>query len=201
MFDVADHLDELRSRSTGVVGRASRATWWREVSAGCSSRSSTIVRVLDERGQIDLSVGRDGESARVVREKVETARALESLPAVAAAAHAGESECRTAGCGGEARRRGVGCGVGSPGAERDAGRSLPDGAGAVEADGGRRPGPPRGTASADVEGPRRGCCTAASRSPMCSARSSRRRSSSWSSRCARRRARRGSGGNAAPLTR
>jgi hypothetical protein len=34
-------------------------------------------------------VGRDGESARIVRERVETARALESLPAVAAAAHAG----------------------------------------------------------------------------------------------------------------
>jgi hypothetical protein len=48
-----------------------------------------VLRVLDERGQIDVSVGRDGESARTVREKVETARALESLPAVAAAAHAG----------------------------------------------------------------------------------------------------------------
>jgi hypothetical protein len=48
-----------------------------------------VSRVLDERGQIDVSVGRDGESARAVRDKVETARALESLPAVAAAAHAG----------------------------------------------------------------------------------------------------------------
>ena len=47
------------------------------------------MRVLDERGRIDVSVGLDGESARVVREKVETARALESLPSVAAAAHAG----------------------------------------------------------------------------------------------------------------
>jgi Domain of unknown function (DUF222)/HNH endonuclease len=48
------------------------------------------VRVLDERGRIDVSVGLDGESARTMREKVETARALESLPAVAAAAHAGD---------------------------------------------------------------------------------------------------------------
>ena len=48
-----------------------------------------MVRVLDERGQIDPTVGRDGESARTVRETLETARALESLPAVAAAAHAG----------------------------------------------------------------------------------------------------------------
>ncbi len=47
------------------------------------------MRVLDERGQIDTSVGLDGESARVVRGKVETARALESLPAVAAAAYEG----------------------------------------------------------------------------------------------------------------
>ncbi len=48
------------------------------------------MRVLDERGRIDTTVGADGESARTVREKVETARALESLPHVAAAAHAGE---------------------------------------------------------------------------------------------------------------
>ena len=48
------------------------------------------MRVLDEWGRIDVTVGEHGESARTVREKVETARALESLPAVAAAAHAGE---------------------------------------------------------------------------------------------------------------
>ena len=48
-----------------------------------------ILRVLDERGRVDVSVGQHGESARTVREKVETARALESLPEVAAAAHAG----------------------------------------------------------------------------------------------------------------
>ena len=41
-----------------------------------------IVRVLDERGRIDPSFGSEGESARTVREKVETARALEELPEI-----------------------------------------------------------------------------------------------------------------------
>jgi hypothetical protein len=45
-----------------------------------------ILRVLDERGRIDPSMGSDGESAHTVRDKVATARALESLPAIAAAA-------------------------------------------------------------------------------------------------------------------
>jgi Domain of unknown function (DUF222)/HNH endonuclease len=50
-----------------------------------------IVRVLDERGKIDVAMaGRDGVSERSLRETVETARALESLPAVAAAAYAGD---------------------------------------------------------------------------------------------------------------
>ena len=50
-----------------------------------------VVAVLDERGRIDESVAaRDGVSSRSVRETVETARALESLPAVAAAAYAGD---------------------------------------------------------------------------------------------------------------
>src|SRR5262249_50530718 len=48
------------------------------------------VRVLDERGAVDDTVAAgDGVSTRTVRESVETARALESLPEVAAAAHAG----------------------------------------------------------------------------------------------------------------
>ena len=50
------------------------------------SEELAIVRVLDERGRVDVSVGSDGESARTVRDKVETARALESLPAVGAVA-------------------------------------------------------------------------------------------------------------------
>jgi hypothetical protein len=40
------------------------------------------LRVLDERGQVDCSMGSQGESAQTVRDKVETARALESLPQI-----------------------------------------------------------------------------------------------------------------------
>jgi hypothetical protein len=46
--------------------------------------------VLDERGRIDASVGGGGESPRTLRDKVETARALESLPEIAAVAYEGE---------------------------------------------------------------------------------------------------------------
>src|ERR1700687_150210 len=50
-----------------------------------------VTRVLDERGALDNAIAaRDGVSERTVRETGETARALESLPHVAAAAHAGE---------------------------------------------------------------------------------------------------------------
>jgi hypothetical protein len=56
MFDVGQHLDELRSWPTGRL-------------------HAQHEELLDERGQIDTSVGRDGESANTVREKVETARA------------------------------------------------------------------------------------------------------------------------------
>jgi hypothetical protein len=41
-----------------------------------------IVQVLDERGRIEPTMGSFGESAQTVREKVETARALEALPAI-----------------------------------------------------------------------------------------------------------------------
>jgi hypothetical protein len=85
MFDGL--VDELRAHSTEWLESRHRdviATQRR-----LRSEELAIVRVLDERGRIDLSVGRDGESARTVREKVETARALESLPNLAAAAHAG----------------------------------------------------------------------------------------------------------------
>src|SRR5690349_8687637 len=87
MFDVGGHLDELRSWPTDRL-EARRVELVR-VQREARIEDLDVLRVLDERGQIDVSVGRDGESARTVREKVETARALESLPAVAAAAHAG----------------------------------------------------------------------------------------------------------------
>jgi len=49
-----------------------------------------VTAVLDERGALDeATAARDGVSVDTVRQRVETARALESLPAVAAAAHAG----------------------------------------------------------------------------------------------------------------
>ena len=49
-----------------------------------------ILRVLDERGRIDPTVGDQGESPRTMRDKLETARALESLPEIAAAAYEGD---------------------------------------------------------------------------------------------------------------
>ncbi len=49
-----------------------------------------ILRVLDERGRIDPTVGDQGESPRTTRDKLETARALESLPEIAAAAYEGD---------------------------------------------------------------------------------------------------------------
>jgi hypothetical protein len=87
MFDVGTHLDELRSWPTDRL-HAHHEELLREVRR-LQLEHLDVLRVLDERGQIDVAVGRDGESARTVHEKIETARALESLPAVAAAAHAG----------------------------------------------------------------------------------------------------------------
>jgi hypothetical protein len=54
------------------------------------SEEHSILLVLDERGRVDVARGLDGESARTVRQKVETARALEALPAISAVAAAGE---------------------------------------------------------------------------------------------------------------
>jgi hypothetical protein len=87
MFDVGQHLDELRSWPTDRL-QARRVELVR-VQREARIEELDVLRVLDERRQVDVTVGHDGESARTVREKVETARALETLPAVAAAAHAG----------------------------------------------------------------------------------------------------------------
>jgi Domain of unknown function (DUF222)/HNH endonuclease len=89
MFDVSEQLDELRCRPTGWL------TERREELVAEQRRlrmeELLVTRVLDERGALDESLaGRDGVSARTVRETVETARALESLPEIAAAAHAGK---------------------------------------------------------------------------------------------------------------
>jgi hypothetical protein len=69
MFDVADHLDELRSHSIEWL-EACRRSVVIEVRS-LQSEELAIVRVLDERGRIDVSIGLDGESARTVNEKVE----------------------------------------------------------------------------------------------------------------------------------
>jgi hypothetical protein len=87
MFDVADHLDELRSWPTDRL--VSRRSDLIGVQRQARLEELAIVHVLDERGRIDPTVGEQGESARTVRDKVETARRLESLPEIAAAAYDG----------------------------------------------------------------------------------------------------------------
>ncbi len=88
MFEITDHLAELRCWSTDrlearrrEVVRAKRRLEIEELD---------ILRVLDERGRVDPTVGDQGESPRTTRDKLETARALESLPEIAAAAYEGD---------------------------------------------------------------------------------------------------------------
>ncbi len=88
MFDVGACLDELRCRSTGSLlqERDEVVAEQRRLRV----RELALTRVLDERGAIDDTFSaRDGIAVRTVRETVECARALESLPEVAAVAHAG----------------------------------------------------------------------------------------------------------------
>jgi hypothetical protein len=89
MFDVGERLGELRCRPTSwlVARRDELVREQRRLRV----EELAVTRVLDGRGALDGSLtGRDGVSCRTVREMVETARALESLPHVAAAAHAGD---------------------------------------------------------------------------------------------------------------
>jgi len=86
MFDAL--VDELRTHSTEWL-RRERATLLVE-QRNLRARELAVLSVLDERGQVDCSIGSAGESARTVREKVETARALEGLPAIGEAAMGGE---------------------------------------------------------------------------------------------------------------
>src|SRR3954452_12915988 len=87
MFAIADHLDELRCWPTDRLER--RRVELLQAKRRLETEELAIVRVLDERGRIDPSVGEQGEAARAVRDKVETARRLESLPKIAAAAYDG----------------------------------------------------------------------------------------------------------------
>ncbi len=88
MFDVGACLDELRCRPTEwlVARRSTLVGEQRRLRV----EELAVTRVLDERGAFDESVcARDGVSVRTARETLECARALESLPHVAAVAHAG----------------------------------------------------------------------------------------------------------------
>jgi hypothetical protein len=89
VFEIAERLDELRCRETWWL-RARRAELVRE-QRRLHVEELAVTRVLDERDALDDAVaGADGVSARTARETVETARALESLPRVAAAAYDGD---------------------------------------------------------------------------------------------------------------
>ncbi|HEX5588208.1 MAG TPA: DUF222 domain-containing protein [Acidimicrobiia bacterium] len=89
MYSVIDDLDGLRCRETSWL-EARHDELVREVRR-LQMEDIAVIRVLDERGRVDDTLAaREGISLRAVREKVATARALESLPNVAAAAHAGD---------------------------------------------------------------------------------------------------------------
>ena len=87
MFEIADHLDELRCWPTERL--VTRRDELIGVQRQARVEELAIVRILDERGRIDPTVGDHGESARTARDTVETARRLESLPEIAAAAYEG----------------------------------------------------------------------------------------------------------------
>jgi hypothetical protein len=88
VFDLIDHLDDLRCRPTQWLHER-RDELVRE-QRRLRVEELAVTRVLDERGVLDEALAaRDGVCERTVRETVETARALESLPHVAGAAHAG----------------------------------------------------------------------------------------------------------------
>ncbi|MET0627378.1 MAG: DUF222 domain-containing protein, partial [Acidimicrobiia bacterium] len=88
MTDHLDDLDELRCRETAWL-EARHDELTREIRR-MHAEDLKVVAILDERGRsADALAARDGITVRAAREKVATARALESLPHVAAAAHAG----------------------------------------------------------------------------------------------------------------
>jgi hypothetical protein len=88
MFDVVDHLDELRSWPTDrLVARRHEVV---RAKRRLEIEELDILRVLDERGRVDPTVGDQGESPSTLRDKLETARVLESLPEIAAVAYEGD---------------------------------------------------------------------------------------------------------------
>ncbi len=81
-------LDELRRRSP--EWRRARRRELVQIQRQARVDELLVLRVMDELGELheDLAA-QDGVSVRTLRETVECARALESLPEVAAVAHAG----------------------------------------------------------------------------------------------------------------
>jgi hypothetical protein len=88
MFDYLEQLDELRTYTTEWL--VARRTELIREQRRLHVEELAVTAVLDERGAIDDSLAAvDGVSVRSVRETLQTARALEDLPGVAAAAFDG----------------------------------------------------------------------------------------------------------------
>jgi len=88
MFDYSGRLDELRCHTSEWL-EARRVELVAE-QRRLRVEELAVVAVLDERGAVsDATAAGDGVSVRVWRDTVETARALEALPSLADAAHAG----------------------------------------------------------------------------------------------------------------
>ena len=88
MFEIADHLDDLRSWPTERLRKERDALVYEQ--RRLRTKELAVLRVLDERGQVDPTVDAAGESPRTMRDKLDTARAIESLPEIASAAYEGE---------------------------------------------------------------------------------------------------------------
>ncbi len=85
MFDLTETLDDLRCRPLAWL-HAERIRL-RDERRRLHLRELAVTRILDERGAIDDTLAAtDGVDLREVRATLETARALESLPHLAAAA-------------------------------------------------------------------------------------------------------------------
>jgi hypothetical protein len=88
VFDYGQELTELRTHTTEWL--VARRTELIREQRRLHVEELAVTAVLDERGAVDDALAaRDGVSVRSVRETVETARALEDLPEVAAAAFDG----------------------------------------------------------------------------------------------------------------
>jgi hypothetical protein len=87
-FDLTERLDELRTHSNEWL-RSRRDELVRE-QRRLHVEELAVTRILDERGAGSVDVVQRGETVREARRTVEISRALESLPAIAAAAHAGD---------------------------------------------------------------------------------------------------------------